>query len=312
MLNDIKTLNKSIEDGEKGFLLVFPAPQTGAVSIKDLYVLDFEVADRLPKVELNSDRNHRISFIPSLENDSEKASILTTSISSNINIGLKITSIHKAETRTLIKLKIKDIYNTVLYIDYILVICSPKQTISLPAQLVPGSSTDSIGPNGGRILTVNNTNEELLSQLFSRMIVQGPGIPTNQDITIFSFVDNDRTRIELMPFFTNDPDLSYTGNYTFTNIFSCPSDQDLAEIFLKDRVVVLEENNNWSYFFRNKLVAQFIPNTGINNYQDLVILLDTKNFDILIPNNEPAKLPEISFIRAKGRVNNDQDCLNSI
>jgi hypothetical protein len=310
--SDIKRINKSLEEGEKGFLLVFPPPPSGSVPIKDLYRFDFEVVNKSPQItDTNNDKNHNIIFTPSIVNNSEKASFISKSISSNINIGIKITSIHRAETQTLVRLRIKDIYNAVLYTDYILIICSPKQTIGIRGSIVPSSSSSSLGPNGGRILTFNENDIGILSQLFTRMVVTGPGIPENDTFFVKSFLDTDRSSIEILPFFLSS-DENISGLYTFTSIFSCVSEQDLKDIDLKNRYIVLEQNNNWSYFFREKLIAQFVPNTDIDDYENTVILLESKNFDILVPDSDPSRIPETSFLYLTGRVNNDSDCINSI
>lgn len=313
---DIKKTNVSLEEGDKGFLLSFPAPPPGSVKPRDLYSFNFDspVGGRLPQNPRTD-----IVFTPSKLNNKEEASFLNSSVNTNINIGLAIKSKHRAETQTLIRLQIKDIYNEVLYTDYILVISSPIKVVKLNAELIATIVMGSIGPNGGRILQINTTDssQNLVSSLFTRMRVTGPGIPQEQTVTIGSFVNEDRLRIELLPFFETDRDTDinnfYTGTYSFANIFSCPSQEDLLSIQLNASFIILNKDNNWSYFFRQKPVIQFIPNKDLlNDWENISILLNVKNFEALVSEGQASQLPVVSFIRAVGRVNNDSVCINSV
>jgi hypothetical protein len=315
---DIKRVNKSLEEGDKGFLLSFPKPPPGSVVPKDLYSFNFDIPD---KGRLPISPQSAVIFTPHIPSNQEKAFFLGSSLDSNINIGISIKSIHKAETKTLVRLQIKDIFNKILYTDYILVICSPLETVRLSAQLLPRftNSIDSIGPNGGRVLRINtieNGGINLLSQLFTRMRVTGPGIPSDQIISIASFIDDNRTDIEILPFFETDRDVDnnfiYRGVYSFTNVFSCPSEEDLKEISFNNQFLILEQSNNWSYYFRQNLIAQFVPNTGVSDWENISILLNTKNFEALIKENTASRIPSSVFIDAAGRVINDSICLNSI
>jgi hypothetical protein len=116
----------------------------------------------------------------------------------------------------------------------------------------------------------------------------------------------------LLPFFilvgagVND---TARGLYTFTQISSCPSPEDLKEIQFNNRFLVLDKNNNWSYFFREKLVAQFVPKTNISNYEEIAILLEIKNFDALIRENSFSNIPNVSLVLAGGRVIGDSFCI---
>lgn len=326
---DIKRINKSLEEGDRGFLLSFPKPPEGSVAKRDLYSFNFDIPN---KGRLPQEPEARVIFTPHNrkivngieQDDLEKASFFGSSLENNINLGISIKSIHKAETKTLVRLQIRDIYNTLLYTDYILVICSPVETIRLSAQLLPRftSNIDSIGPNGGRVLRINTTEGDaidLIGQLFTRMRVVGPGIPSDQIITISSFIDDNRTDIELLPFFETDIDNEnlrpFRGIYSFTNVFSCSSEEDLKEIAFNDRFIILEKENNWSYYFRQNLIAQFVPYSGLfadPNWENISVLLDIKNFEALIKENSSSRIPLSVFIDAAGRVINDSVCLNSI
>jgi hypothetical protein len=315
---DIKRFNISLEQGDKGFLLSFPSPPSGSVKPRDIYNFHFDspITGRLPQNPRTD-----IVFTPSKTNKPEEASILSSSINSNISIGLAIKAKHKAETSTLIRLQIKDIYNNVLYTDYILVVCSPIKTVNINASLVRIDTISSLGPNGGRLLRVDtvDASASLVSSLFTRMVVTGPGIPTDATIFIGSFINSNRTEIELLPYFDASStgnvsnDFSHRGSYSFTNVFSCPSQEDLEQITFTRPYIILHKSNNWSYFFRRKLVIQFIPNkTLVNDWENIAILVNIKNFEALIPQDQPSNIPMVSFIEAGGRVTNDSLCINSI
>lgn len=310
---DIKKINKSLEEADKGFLLSFPPP-SGIIKKQDLYKYDFDVAYRLPLNPLAT-----VAFTPSSPGDTAKASYLSSSINASINVGVSIKSIHKSETQSLIRLNIKDIYNNILYTDYILVICSPQQRISLRGEILPriGGNRESIGPNGGRVLridTINNTSDAI-SQLLRRMRVEGPGIPVDQTVTISTFIEDSRSDIELLPYFeiANEfnSNFSARGSYVFTITTSCTSEEDLREIAFNNQFVILDKTNNWSFSFRDRKVLQFIRNTGITD-EDISVLLDIKNFDALLGNNSPSSIPIASYLYGGGRVVGDSICLKSI
>lgn len=309
---DIKKINLSLEEADKGFLLTFPPPPSGSVPIKDRYLYEFDYVFRLP---INP--KSTVIFTPDNDNNPDKESYLKSSINDSAQIGLAIKSIHKAETQTLIRLQIKDIYNNVLYTDYILVICSPKSQFTLNGSIVSRQTTDGIGANGGRILRIGAGDENInvASQILTRMVVTGPGIPTDITVSVASFNDGNRSDIELLPFFelsNNNTNDTASGLYTFTKVVGCPSPEDLKEIQFNNRFLILDQTNNWSYSFRNKLIAQFIPNTGITDYEDIAILLDIKNFDALIGENSFSSIPSLANIVAAGRVIGDTICIAAL
>jgi hypothetical protein len=314
---DIKRVNKSLEEGDRGFLLSFPQPNKESILPQDFYTFSFDIPNR---GKLPEEPPVTVIFTPQTIGNTEKSSFIGSSIDTNINVGIAIKSVHRAETKTLVRLEIKNKYNKVLYTDYILVVCSPTSRFSLSAQLLSRYLTNSIGPNGGRILRINsseeNSNVNLISQLFTRMRVEGPGIPSDAIVTIFSFINDNRTDIELLPFFENPAELnqttSFSGTYSFTNVFGCPSEEDLKEISQTLSLIVLQQENNWSYFFRQKLIVQFVPEKTLNDWENIVIILNTKNFDALIKTNQASRIPSVAFIDAKGRVINDSICLNSL
>jgi hypothetical protein len=308
---DIKKINVSLEEGDKGLLLTFPPPPSGSVSIKDRYIYEFDTAFKIPL-----DPEASVIFTPNTNNNPEKESYLKSSIDSSATIGISIKSIHKAETQTLVRLQIKDIYNNTLYTDYILVVCSPKNNFNLRGRILPRSEADGIGPNGGRILRVDTTGESVnaAAQVLTRMVVVGPGIPTDLTVSVSAFRDDNRSDIELLPFFElqNNINDSIQGLYRFTQVVGCSSPEDLTEIRFNNRFLILDQTNNWSYSFRDKLIAQFIPDTGVSDYEDVAILLNIKNFDALIGENSFSNIPNLSSLYVAGRVIGDTICIASL
>jgi hypothetical protein len=307
---DIKKINLSLEEADKGFLLTFPPPPSGSVAPKDRYVYEFDSVFKLP---LNPQST--VIFTPDNDNNPSKESYLKSSVFDSAQIGLAIKSIHKAETQTLIRLQIKDIYNNLLYTDYILVVCSPQNRFVLRGNILSTLSPDGFGINGGRILRIDTSDDGIntAAQILTRMVVTGPGIPSNITATVASFKDDNRSDIELLPFFPlNNINDTIQGLYTFTQVVGCASPEDLKEIQFNNRFLVLDQSNNWSSFFRDKLVAQFVPHTGVSDYQDIAILLDIKNFDALIGENSFSSIPNLANIMAAGRVIGDTVCIASL
>jgi hypothetical protein len=309
MSNDIKKINVSLEEGDKGFLLTFPPPPETSVPILDRYIVSFDVAARLP---LHPPAE--IIFTPDSNNNPAQESYLKSSIKDSIQIGISIKSIHKAETQSLIRLNVKDIYNNILYTDYILVICSPNKVVKLNGSIL--SSLEKRGPNNGRILRIRaDESVDAVSLLLTRMSVTGPGIPADKQISIYGFIDSNRAEMELFPFdFVLSSNLSYdsaAGQYTFTQIVSCPTPADLAEIEFNNRFLVLDKDNNWTFSFRDRVIAQFIKYSGIND-DNISILLNIKNFDALVGENSPVPIPGLVDIYGANRVVNDSICLSTI
>lgn len=311
---DIKKITKSLEEADNGFLLSFPPPPSGTIKPSDIYKYDFDVAYRLPLNPLSE-----VTFTPSLPGNTAKASYISSSVDSNINIGVSIKSIHKAETQTLLRLQIKDAYNNILYTDYLLIVCSPQQNFQLRGEILSrfSGSAESFGPNGGRILRINtdDTTGDVLSQLLTRMQVKGPGIPDDQIITIGSFIENNRSDIELLPFFQIDNEFnnnnSVRGQYSFSIVTSCSSEEDLKEIAFSQRFIILDKNNNWSFVYKDRPVIKLIRDTN-NTDDNFALLFEIKNFDNFIGPNRAISIPSIGYLYGAGRVINDTICLDSI
>lgn len=310
---DIKKVNRSLEEADKGILISFPPPPSGSVPPQDIYKYDFDVAYRLPLNPLSS-----VTFTPSTLNNKDKASYLSSSINANINIGVAIKSIHKAETQTLIRLRIKTIYNTTLYTDYILVVASPNKELQIKGSILSraGNSSESIGLNGGRILRLDpTTSSDTASQLFRGMRVIGPGIPENLTVSIRSFVADNRSDIEILPYFDIPGETSGNpraqGTYTFTLVSSCLSAEDLEQIKFNNQFIVLDSTNNWSFSFQDRPIVMFIPYSGISP-NDISILLNIKNFDALLGPNSASSIPSLSLLYGKGRAFNDTICIKSL
>lgn len=319
--NDIKKITVPLNQADKGFLLSFPPAASGSIPIKDQYRFEFDVVYKLPTTPPAD-----VIFTPHSLNNTEKASYLKTSILDNANIGIQIKSIHKAQTQTLVRLQIKDIYNNLLYIDYILIICVPTRTVVLRGSIIPqyiGTppriNPDGFGPNGGRVfrLSSETLNLDARTQLNRLMRIKGPGIKDEDDVYVNGFSEINRTDVELFPIgFYMLTDGTGMGTYTFTKDTKCPSAVDLQEIQFTNSYLILNKNNNWSYYYKNKLVAKFIR-TQLENDSTLTelandetaILLNLKNFEALISENSPATIPSVVNIYGFGRVSNDSICL---
>lgn len=164
----INSISYPVEEAEKGFLLTFPVPTD--LKAKNQYILYFDAPVSLPQ-----DPPNAISFEPSNGSYSVYGS-------SNFipTVFVKIKSLHNTQTKTLIRLIIKDTNNTILYTDYVIVICYPKSVISISGKLLAYNSANT-GPNGGSLLRVNDI---VASSISVGSIVSGPGLDSSVNSSI--------------------------------------------------------------------------------------------------------------------------------
>jgi hypothetical protein len=295
----IKTITYSLEEGEKGFILPFTLPSGNSIASKDQYILTFDAPVSLP-----TDPPATVSFEPSngsyvvfgRQNLAPKAFV-------------KIRSLHRAETKTLIRLTIKDVLNTILYRDYIMIVCVPQSITELSATLLPNNSPNSIGPKGGSIVRLNTvTNGNLsgnTSQLDVGMTVKGPGIPTNDNYYIVTIVN--ATDVELNKAIIISTNISSTGTFQFIRQTGCVDPNTLLKRSVISSYLVLDQSNNWTYIANNKLITRFVP-FDIDQNSDTVILLPIKNSSLLLSYNDPIPVPDVSIIKLGGRVMRDSVC----
>lgn len=294
----IRTITYSLEEGEKGFVLPFTLP-SGGIAPKDQYVLTFDAPVSLP-----TDPPTTVSFEPS-----NGSYVIFGRQNLAPKTFVKIKSLHRAETKTLIRLTIKDVLNTILYRDYTMIICVPQSVTELSATLLPNTSTNNLGPKGGSIVRLNTITNGNLSgntaQLDIGMIVKGPGIPTN-DIYYITTIIN-ATDVELNKSITIPTNISSTGTFEFIRQTGCVDPNTLLKRSVISTYTVLDQSNNWTYIANNKLITRFVP-FDIDQKSDIVILLPIKNSSLLLASDDPMPIPDVSIIKLGGRVMRDSIC----
>jgi hypothetical protein len=291
----INTANYSLEEGEAGLLLKFNVDKT-QLKKRDQYIIQFDSPVSLPY-----DPPVVLDFTP---NPPAYSLINNSNITPQIFV--KIKSLHRAETKTLLRLIVKDVYNTILYIDYLLIICSPQTTIKFDGSLLSSNSSGNVGDNGGSLIRLSQPNT---IRLDVGMTVEGPGLSTNQSYLIKTIVSNDTVELnKLVPTFDNR---QLSGTFTFTRITGCVDPSSLALRSTQPTYTILDYNNNWTYKVGNRIIAQFIVENKSTNL-DTIVLLPIKNAALLNSSDTSAAIPSISIIKGGGRVMNDTQCLSEL
>jgi hypothetical protein len=291
----INTINHSLEEGEAGLLLRFNV-DLAQLKKRDQYIIQFDSPVSLPY-----DPPVALSYTP----DPPSYSIIN---SGQIvpQIFVKIKSLHRAETKTLLRLTIKDIYNTILYVDYFLIICSPQSTLKFDGSLLPSNSAGNIGDGGGSKIRLAQSNT---IRLDVGMTVKGPGLSDAVSYTIRAIETNDTIELDkLVPTFDNR---IISGTFTFTRITGCVDPSSLALRSSQPVYTVLDFSNNWTYEIGNRIIAQFIVENKEDNL-DTIVLLPIKNASLLNNPDNSASIPGVSIIKAGGRVMNDSQCLSQL
>jgi len=268
----IRTITYSLEEGEKGFILPFTLP-SGGISPKDQYILTFDAPVSLP-----TNPAATVSFEPS-----NGSYVIFGRQNLAPKTFVRIKSLHRAETKTLIRLTIKDVLNTILYRDYAMIICVPQSITELSATLLPSNNSSNIGPKAGSIVRLNNITNGSISgntgTLDLGMTVRGPGIPTNEIYYIVTIIN--ATDVELnkaIPVPTNN--ISTTGTFQFIRQTGCVDPSTLLKRSVISTYTVLDQSNNWTYITNNKLITKFVP-FDIDQNSDTIILLPIKNSSLL-------------------------------
>jgi len=303
----INTVNYSLEEGEAGIILPFLVPPS-ALKPKDQYILYFDSPVTLPENPPTT-----VTFEPSsgsyviFGNKNVKPKVL-----------LKIKSIHRSETKTLVRLTIKDDLNTTLYMDYVLVVCTPQSTIELPGSLLPTTTSGNIGPRGGSIIRLSSGNNINTSQLDIGMSIKGPGLVSSSSAVSQYYIVNilSSTDIEIDRLVSSN--VGFSGTYQFIRSVGCVDATTLLKRTSTSSYMVLDSTNNWTYKVNNKLIAKFIPYSPtyedmaskITKYPDLVVLLPIKNSSLLTASDDPLPIPDISIIKIGGRVMRDTVCVS--
>lgn len=287
----ITTYNYTIEEGEKGFVLVFPSPTN--IKPSDQYLVYFDVPIALPKTPPTT-----VSFEPKSASYSILGSTPFSSGASSITpkIFVKIKSTQKIQTKTLVRLLIKDTKNNILHTDYALIICSPNSITS-----AVGSLTISVGPKGGSVLNLTSLDSNQTS-IYVRSNVTGPGIPTNRTVSVASVIGDNQ--VELSEIIAWSGTAAPAGTYTFSISFDCIDSASLVENSASSTYMALDINNNWTYKIRDHVIAKFIPEDPVQN-GDLVVLLPIKNTALLGLSNNAHPIPATCIIKGGGRVIRD-------
>jgi hypothetical protein len=291
----INTINHSLEEGEAGLLLRFNV-DLAQLKKRDQYIVQFDSPVSLPY-----DPPISLSYTP----DPPSYSIIN---SGGIvpQIFVKIKSLHRAETKTLLRLTIKDIYNTILYVDYLLIICSPQSTLKFDASLLPSNISGNVGDNGGSRIKLAQPNT---IRLDVGMSVTGPGLLSTISYTIKRIETADTLELDkLVPTFDNR---TISGVFTFIRTTGCVDPSSLALRSSQPVYTILDFSNNWTYEIGNRIIAQFIVENKEDNL-DTIVLLPIKNASLLNNPDNSASIPSVSIVKAGGRVMSDSQCLSGL
>ena len=278
----------TLTECECGVSISFPSPGKSLLR-RDEYLVYFDIESSLPATPPST-----ISVFPKSYNIISDNNFIG-------KVGIKIGSVHRGETQTLLKMSVKDKYNVLLYTDYNRVVCAPQNIVeSNNVTIVPGRS----GPNGNSILSVpTGTNS-----LDVGMMVAGPGIPPNTFIlTIIG-----ESEIELSSSITTayipGTTAATSQKYTFTRTTSCVDPATLKKREIQAQYIVLDKSNNWTYILNGKTALKFIRTDPTD--QDISVILPAKNKLLFPAENNKVNIPDIAMIYAGGRVTRDNYPIN--
>lgn len=252
--------NISLTEGENGILLSFPEPV--GLKQQDQYMLYFDAPIVLPE---NSD--HTIVFEP----DSGTYSIYG-SPSFTPKVFIKIKSLKKIQTKTLIRLTIKNIKNSILYTDYMLVVCSPQDSINIAGRLT--LTNINFGPNGGSVIEITGTSETTDAIIIGSKIT-GPGLPTSETFSVSSIISS--SLFEINRSIGNN--IIYEGSYTLSFSTACIDPNSIQQTSSSVSYTILDKNNNWTYKIKNQVIAQFIPENVVTNTLAVMVAGDQATID---------------------------------
>jgi len=280
MLNSI---NFGLQECECGVTINFPNP-SGSLPRKDEYLLYFDLESSLPL-----DVPTNITISP----DSYVLSGTNNFIPKTI---VKVQSVFRGETQSLLKLSIKDKFNKTIYTDYLKVTCSPISKVTIKGNIK--NAPDNLGPNGGTLMNVSS-----VAELDVGMSVSGQYI--NSATFISSIINTNQ--IELSRNLSISV-LSQQFDYTFTRTTNCVDPTTLNTREDQTQNIVLDKNNNWTYLSNDKLIIQFVRS---DIYDDTItVIVPAKNKTILPDSSVKSDIPLVSMVYASGRVNNDQYCIS--
>lgn len=226
----INTVNYSLEDAENGIIVNFPVPSN--LIKQDQYILYFDAPVSLP-----NNAGNTVVFEPSDGSYAVFGSNTFTPVTF-----VKIKSSRKTQTKTLIRLTIKDTNNTILYTDYLLVVCYPESTVSINGKLLSYNASN-LGPNGGSLIQITGNNEST-SSVSVGSTVSGPGLDQSSNRVSKKVLEaTSSTNIKL-----NDIADLFVGMLAYkqdgTSLGSISSINSETSVIVLSKTVTLNANTN--------------------------------------------------------------------
>ena len=276
----------TLTECECGVSISFPSPGKSLLR-RDEYLVYFDIESSLPVSPPST-----ISVFPTSYNIISDNNFIG-------KVGIKIGSVHRGETQTLLKMSVKDKYNVLLYTDYNRVVCAPQNIVERgDVTVIPGRS----GPNGNSILSVET------SSLDVGMMVTGPGIPPNTFILTIIGGSEIELSSSIITTYIPGTTAGSSEKYTFTRTTSCVDPATLKKREIQAQYIVLDKSNNWTYILNGKTALKFIRTDPTD--QDISVILPAKNKLLFPAENNKVNIPDIAMIYAGGRVTRDNYPIN--
>ena len=276
----------TLTECECGVSISFPSPGKSLLR-RDEYLVYFDIESSLPVTPPST-----ISVFPTSYNIISDNNFIG-------KVGIKIGSVHRGETQTLLKMSVKDKYNVLLYTDYNRVVCAPQNIVERgDVTVIPGRS----GPNGNSILSVET------SSLDVGMMVTGPGIPPNTFILTIIGGSEIELSSSIITTYIPGTTAGSSEKYTFTRTTSCVDPATLKKREIQAQYIVLDKSNNWTYILNGKTALKFIRTDPTD--QDISVILPAKNKLLFPAENNKVNIPDIAMIYAGGRVTRDNYPIN--
>ena len=276
----------TLTECECGVSVSFPSPGKSLLR-RDEYLVYFDIESSLPVTPPST-----ISVFPKSYNIISDNNFIG-------KVGMKIGSVHRGETQTLLKMSVKDKYNVLLYTDYNRVVCAPQNIVERSnVTVIPGRS----GPNGNSVLSVET------SSLDVGMMVTGPGIPPNTFILTIIGGSEIELSSSIITTYIPGTTAGSSEKYTFTRTTSCVDPATLKKREIQAQYIVLDKSNNWTYILNGKTALKFIRTDPTD--QDISVILPAKNKLLFPAENNKVNIPDIAMIYAGGRVTRDNYPIN--
>ena len=278
----------TLTECECGVSISFPSPGKSLLR-RDEYLVYFDIESALPASPPST-----ISVFPTAYNIISDNNFIG-------KVGIKIGSVHRGETQTLLKMSVKDKYNVLLYTDYNRVVCAPQNIVeSNNVTVISGR----VGPNGNSVLSVPIGT----ISLDVGMTVAGPGIPPNTFILTIIGDSEIEISSSITTTYTHNTTTGSSEKYTFTRTTSCVDPATLKKREIQAQYIVLDKSNNWTYILNGKTALKFIRTDPTD--QDISVILPAKNKLSFAAENSKVNIPDIAMIYAGGRVTGDNYPIN--